>query len=111
MNKNSGEKQDELYALGVLAIVLCLFVWFCVFVALASDNTEQECTNLVTSRLNDMGTSLVVKNTHMLADNILMLSYGPAGTNYYNQNTFCGVSGETILYSPDPARLKVMLGK
>jgi len=105
------ENQDELFAWGIMAIVVCLFVWLCVFIALANDNTEQECTNLVTSRLNDMGTSLVVKSTYMLADNILMLSYGPADTNYYNQNTFCGVSGETILYSPDPARLKVMLGK
>ena len=94
-----------------MAIVVCLFIWLCVSITLINDNTKQECTNLVTSRLNDMGASLVVKNTHMLADNILMLSYGPAGTNYYNQNTFCGVSGEIVLYSPDPARLRVMLGK
>ncbi len=98
-------------ARGVATVVLCpLIIWFCLFGPKVSDNTEQECTNLVTSRLNDMGTSLVVKSTYMLADNILMLSYGPADTNY-NQNTFCGVSGKTVIYSPDPARLRVMLGK
>lgn len=99
--------------LSIVCLVVVAFVIMATqFVLLSKVDVVQECNRVVTEKLyRTKGGLYEVKDKYLLANEVVMLSYGPKGTNKYTQNTYCGVVGETVVYSPDPARLMVMLGR